>query len=257
MANLAPIKKEAHQNLKIAAKRGLPDISKQHIITTHAREFAQLATCFPIFFINDNGRYRSVLMTGLEAGENLYYKPENGLLESLFMPQALAMTPFSLGLDPEKEKTLTACVDLDSEFVGEDKDLPLFDENGEETDLLKSVQEGLGNLYNSEVLTEKFVKELTENDLLHELQLNIDFASGEKKKLVGLFGINEEKLQALSDEKVLDFTKRGLYVPIHALLLSLGQVNRLAKLRNERSDQKVVGLRLIPASAEEQQAANA
>ncbi len=255
MANFAPVKKELHQNLKVAAQRGLPDISGQHIIATHAREFPQLATSFPIFLIKDNERFRPVLMTGLEAGENLFYK--DGILDSLFMPQAIALAPFSLGLDPEKEKTLTTCVDLDSEYVGEDKEIPLFDEKGEESELFKNIQEALGNLYNSEVLTEKFVKELEDNDLLVELQLNIDFANGEKKKLVGLYGINEEKLQALSDEKIVDFTKRGIFVPIHAMLLSFGQINRLAKLRNETDGKKVVSLRIAPAEAEEQQAANA
>ncbi|QOL26334.1 SapC family protein [Thalassotalea sp. LPB0316] len=255
MANFAPVKKESHQNLKVATQRGLPDISNQHIIATHAREFPQLATSFPIFLIKDGERFRPVLMTGLEAGENLYYK--DGVLDSLFMPQALALAPFSLGLDPEKEKTLTTCVDLDSEYVGEDKDLPLFDEKGEETQLFKNIQEALGDLYNSEVLTEKFVKELVDHELLAELQLNIDYATGEKKKLVGLFGIDEQKLQALSDEKILDFTKRGIFVPMHAMLLSLGQINRLAKLRNETDGKKVVSLRVAPADAEEQQAANA
>ena len=87
MANFAPVKKESHQNLKVTTQRGLPDISNQHIIATHAREFPQLATSFPIFLIKDGERYRPVLMTGLEAGENLFYK--DGVLDSLFMPHRI------------------------------------------------------------------------------------------------------------------------------------------------------------------------
>ena len=194
-------------------------------------------------------RYRSVVMLGLEAGENLYHKKDTW--NAVYIPQSISMAPFSLGLDPEKEKTLTACVDLDSEFVGEDKDHALFDEEGNDTEFFKGVQDSLGRLYDNEVMNEKFLKELVENDLLLELELNIMLASGETKKLVGLFGIDEKKIQALTDEQVLDFHKRGLFIPIHALLGSAGQINRLAQLRNQgESKAKVNAIRFAPAKVE-------
>ncbi|MBA6365714.1 SapC family protein, partial [Colwellia sp. BRX8-8] len=87
--------------------------------------------------------------------------------------------------------------------------------------------------------------ELAENDLLRELELHINFSTGENKKLVGLFGINEKKLQELSEAKVLDFHKRGLFIPIHAMLGSIGQINRLAQLRNlSDSEQKVTAIQI-------------
>ena len=85
------------------------------------------------------------------------------------------------------------------------------------------------------------------NDLLQELELNIALSTGEKKKLVGIFTINEEKVKALPDDKVLDFHKRGLFVPIYSMLGSLSQMNRLAQLRNQFSENKVTGVQIIPA----------
>jgi hypothetical protein len=80
---------------------------------------------------------------------------------------------------------------------------------------------------------------------LQELELHINFSTGENKKLVGLFGIDEKKLQELSDDKILDFHKRGLFVPIHAMLGSVSQINRLAQLRNlADSPQKVIGIQV-------------
>jgi hypothetical protein len=188
-------------------------------------------------------------MLGLEAGENLYH--EETTWNAVYIPQSLAITPFSLGLDPEKEKTLTACVDLDNEFVGEDKELALFDAEGNDTEFFKGVQESLGRLYDNELMNEKFMKELVDNDLLLELELEIGFASGENKKLVGLYGIDEKKVQALSDDKVLDFHKRGLFIPIHAMLGSVGQINRLAQLRNKsESPNKVKAIGFKPVVEE-------
>ncbi len=251
MANIVAIKKEQHQKLKLANKRNLKHVAGQHIIPVTAAEFAKAASSFPVVIVKDPGseRYRSVAMLGLEAGENLFFTDDKWM--GLYIPQSIGMAPFMLGVDPDKEKTLTACIDLDSEFVGEDKDLALFDDKGEETEVLKNVQKSLGRIYENERMTEQFIKELVDNDLLQELELNINVVSGENKKLVGIFTINEEKIAKLADDKVLDFHKRGLFVPIHAMLGSLSQVNRLVQLRNESSEAKITGIQIAPVKAEE------
>lgn len=248
MPNIVPINKETHKNLKVATKRNLSHVIGQHIVPVHAREYAQAATSYPIVLVKEpeSSRYRSVAMLGLEAGENLYYTDDKW--NAVYVPQSISQVPFALGLDPEKEKTLTTCIDIESEFVGEDKDNALFDEKGEETEFYKNVQESLGRVYDNEVMTEKFVKELDENNLLIELELKMDLSTGEKTKLVGLYGIDERKLQELSDEVVLDFHKRGMFVPIHAMLCSVGQINRLAQLRNlSDSPKKVAGIQFAVA----------
>jgi len=251
MATIVPVKKEQHKNLKVSAKRNLSHAANQHIVPVNAHEFSQAGTNFPVVFVKDpdTGVFRSVIMLGLEAGENLFYRDD--VWNAIYVPQSVGMVPFALGLDPEKEKTLTACIDLDSPFVGEDKEQALFDEKGEHTDFFKNVEDSLGRLYNNEVASEQFTKAMLENDLLQELELQIDFASGEKKKLVGIFTINEKKLSEISDEQVLDFHKRGLFIPIYSLLGSVGQINRLIQLRNDHSDNKINGIQIQPIKAEE------
>jgi len=256
MANIVPVRKDQHQNLKLATTRNISHVAGQHIIPVAAAEYAQSSASFPIVFVKnpDSPRFRSVAMLGLEAGENLFFQDEKW--SALSMPQSISMVPFSLGLDPDKENTLTACVDLDSEFVGEDKDLALFEEDGKESEVLTNVQQALGRLFDNERMTENFIKELQENDLLQELELNIGLSTGEKKKLVGIYTVNEEKIKSLSDDKVLDFHKRGLFVPIYSMLGSLSQINRLVQLRNSVSENKVTGVQVVPVAKEAADAAN-
>lgn len=251
MANFVPVRKEQHQNLKLAKARDLKHVAGQHIVPVTAAEYAAASSSFPIVLVKnpDSERYRSVAMLGLEAGENLYFQDEKW--SGLSIPQSISMVPFSLGLDPDKENTLTACVDMDSDFVGEDQDLPLFEEDGKESEVLDNVQQALGRLYDNERMTENFIKELEENELLQELELNIALSTGEKKKLVGVFTINEDKVKALSDDKVVDFHKRGLFVPIYSMLGSLSQVNRLVQLRNQVSEVKVTGVQISPVAKAE------
>lgn len=246
MANIVPIRKDQHQNLKLAKTRDLSHVAGQHIIPLTAAEFAQASASFPVVFVKnpDSERYRSVAMLGLEAGENLFYQDDKWTAMSI--PQSISMVPFSLGIDPDKENTLTACVDLDSEFIGEEQDLPLFEDGDKESEVLVNVQQALGRLYDNERMTDKFIKELEDNDLLQELELNIALSNEEKKKLVGIFTINEDKVKELPDDVVLDFHKRGLFVPIYSMLGSLGQMNRLAQLRNQTSENKVTGVQIAP-----------
>jgi hypothetical protein len=257
MANFVPVRKEQHQNLKLASKRNLEHVANQHIVTITAAEYAQASASFPVVLVKnpDSPRYRSVAMLGLEAGENLFYTDEKW--SALSLPQSVAMAPFSLGIDPDKENTLTACVDVDSPLVGEDKDLALFEADGKETELLANVQNSLGRLYENEKMTENFIKELEENDLLQELELNISLSSGEKKKLTGIFTVNEEKVKSLADDKILDFHKRGLFVPIYAMLGSLGQLNRLVQLRSLSGNAKIAGIQVSPLVKEEAKAETA
>jgi hypothetical protein len=256
MANFVAIKADKHQNLKVSQKRNLAHVAKQHIIAISAAEYAQASSSFPIVFVKNPGseRFRSVAMLGMESEENLFYKNDKWL--GLTVPQSIGMAPFALGLDPDKENTLTACVDVDSDFVGEDKDLALFDAEGKESELLTNVQNSLGRLYENEKMTESFIKELSENDLLHELELKIDLSTGEKKKLTGIFTINEDKVKALADDKVLDFHKRGLFVPIYSMLGSLSQINRLVQLRNESNEEQVTSIQMTPVVKEAETAAS-
>jgi len=251
MANFVPVRKEQHQKLKIANKRDLSHVAGQHIVPITATEYAQASVSFPIVLVKneESQQFRSVVMLGLEAGENLFYQDEKW--SGLSVPQSIGMTPFALGVDPDKEKTLTACIDVDSQFVGEDKDLALFEDDGKESEVLLNVQKSLGHLYDSEKMTESFIKEVIDNDLLQELELKITLSTGENKKLVGIYTINEEKIKALSDEKVIDFHKRGLFIPIYSMLGSLGQVNRLVQLRNQVSDVKISGIQVVPVKKDE------
>jgi len=254
MANFVAIKSDKHQNLKISQKRNLAHVANQHIVTVTASEYAQSSASFPIVLVKnpDSPRYRSVAMLGIEAGENVYYQDDKW--SALSVPQSIGMAPFALGLDPEKENTLTACVDVDSEFVGEDKDLALFEAEGKESELLTNVQNSLGRLYENEKMTESFIKELEDNDMLQELELKIDLSTGEKKKLTGLFTVNEDKIKSLADDKVLDFHKRGLFVPIYAMLGSLSQINRLVQLRNQNNEVQVTSIKIEQLAKQEAQA---
>ena len=56
MANIVPLRKDQHKNLKVSSKRTLDHMKEQHIAPITAREFAQAATSYPVVLIKDNNR---------------------------------------------------------------------------------------------------------------------------------------------------------------------------------------------------------
>lgn len=253
MATIVPIKSDLHKNLKVITERDLSHANDSHIVPIHASEYSKAASSFPIVIIKEtqSQAYRSVVMLGVDEGENLY--TDGKKWNATYIPQTITMVPFVLSLDPEKENTLTTCINTDSPYVSEDKGEALFDAEGNDTEFFKGIKESLGRIYQNEINTDKFIKELEANDLLKEYELNLVSGSGERHRMRGLFSIDEQKLAELPEEKVLDFHKRGLFIPIHAMLISLGQVQRLAQLRNlSESEKKLAGIRIVPLQAEEE-----
>ena len=55
MANVVTVRKNLHQNIKIATKRGLEHIANQHIAPISAREYPKAGNNFPIFLVKHSG----------------------------------------------------------------------------------------------------------------------------------------------------------------------------------------------------------
>lgn len=72
--------------------------------------------------------------------------------------------------------------------------------------------------------------------LFKPIDMNIRFLSGEIQKLKGLHTIDEDKFQSLSLEDLDKLRKEGYLMPIHAMLVSIMQVNKLINLSNEVVD---------------------
>ncbi|MGK0268580.1 MAG: hypothetical protein ACI8Y3_001197, partial [Paraglaciecola sp.] len=70
-------------------------------------------------------------------------------------------------------------------------------------------------------------------------------------KIKGVYTINQSALRLLSDALVIDFNKNDYLTAIHAMLASLGQVNRLIKLHNGSEEQKIAGVQMRIDSGEE------
>ncbi len=238
--NYVPLDKDKHKDLKVKLSNNFTHAKDAHLAAASIREFAQLASCMPIVFITDpkTESTHAVVVLGLEQGVNLFLKDEKWLGHAV--PLNIVRYPFDVRPDGDK---LGVFIDENCELVGDKEGEPLFTDKGEPSPYLENRQQLLSELANSEMATQDFIKKITELNLLDNVALNAKYANGQTRNINGMQTINESRLKELSDETILELNKTGYLGAIYAVLMSLGQLNRIIQLTSD-DENPVAALRL-------------
>jgi hypothetical protein len=141
-------------------------------------------------------------------------------------------------------------VDEESQYLAENEGQALFDGENQTQNLLQ-VQKVFADYFKDEIATQKFIAQLLDCNLLKELELVVQYENSSSIKIKGIYTINQSALRELSDALVIDFNKKDYLTAIHAMLASLGQVNRLIKLHNGSEELKIAGVQMRLDSGEE------
>ena len=154
--------------------------------------------------------------------------------------------PFDVRPDGDK---LGVYIDENSDLIS-DEGQALFTEAGEASEFLDNRQKFLADLANSEMLTQRFVAKVVELDLLDPIQIRLTYQDGKQRNVTGMMSINEKKLLELPEEQVLELHKQGFLGAIYAVMMSVGQLNRLVELSND-TDNPIRNMQLSAVKAEE------
>ncbi|MES2605655.1 MAG: SapC family protein [Pseudomonadota bacterium] len=247
--NIETVSHAKHAKLRLKPNADWGHAKGTHLAGITLSELSATAGNFPIVFIRtpDNKNYHPVAMLGLRPGENHYYNADGW--DSTYVPLMIQRHPFLIGFDdskPEDSRELTACVNRNSPFLSENADegIALFKEDGGETDLLLTVHRLLKDIFDSERLTEQFTTKLMELDLFSPFELILQPQNAEPRKVTGMYTINENKMRALTPEQVQELHKLDFLPPAYIMMGSLYQLNTLLKLRNKKSEEKIVDFRI-------------
>lgn len=223
-----------HREWKLRPLPGVNFARKAHAVMLIAPEFFDAAREFPIVFVRDGDTIMPIAMLGLAEGENLF-TDESGRWYARYIPAYIRRYPFILS-EPIDGQTYLA-VDQDCEAVVKDggEGQRMFDENGEGTEALKTIQEFVSQFQDSYNVTRQYTKALDELGLFREMSLNAIMKSdGAQHSIGGFLIVDEEKLQNLPDEKIVELHKNGALRGIHTHLFSLANVNLLIERQAAR-----------------------
>ena len=240
MADIQVLSSELHRNLRVVTKRGAEYGENIHIVPVAADELRNLVLEYPVILVKDrdSGRYTLCAMLGFEEGENLFLDGEEW--DASYIPAQIRRQPFSLLYTAEKDgkpdpKSIVISIDMESDRIQEEEGEALFDEDGGQTDYLKSVHDLLAGIGPASRATEAFIDTLSEHDMIEPGRLDVQFGEGQKKSFDGLYSINEEKLGKLEGDTLVDFYKRGYLQAAWMLLASLGNMRKLLVRRTKES----------------------
>ena len=232
--NIVQLDKIQHANIKLKKSLDLKRVSSGNMSPVIFHEMSQLATEFPLIFIKnrDTGEFNCVAIFGFESGQNLFV--ENKQWTGKQLPALLTHTPLGMTSVLDDSDKLVVVIDTLSESVSEDEGEALFDEQGNETEFLKTRIQAMLNYQQYVKVTKDLVQLIVELDLLESKDFSYEIG-GKKQKVGGMYLISEDKLNQLQDDKLLLLHKKGALGPIYHHLSSLHNfkvlLNKMSQLQ--------------------------
>jgi len=232
MSTPIPLQNDKHAKLKVSPSADFTRFKERHLIPIITQDFFSLACEFPLVFVknNETDEFVPVAVMGLREGHNLYCQTDQW--QGLVIPASFNNAPFGIArVDPEGEQ-YAVMVEEDSPLLSEEKGEPLFKEDGERTEYFDKRVEAMVNVAQQTLNTQAICKLLAEKELFMTQQLQLRHRpDAPSYNIDGIYTVNEEALNGLSDEDYLDLRTRGLLGMIYAHLTSLQQFRRISKLQ--------------------------
>lgn len=246
---VVPLALERHRHKKVRQTVRFDFAADFHIAYVTVQEFARAASTYPIVFLEDPPKdsFRPVVLMGLETGRNLFVSAE-GQWNAAYIPAMIRRYPFALSKAAE-EGQFVVCVDEASSLISDTEGAPLFDEQGQATEVIEHVKRYLSELQQMDMATQEFTRFLQSHQLLSPLNMRIN-ASAQERNITGCFVVHEERLNALSDELFLQMRSKGYLPAIYGHLMSLPQIERLVQLNRARTPAAPTAPQEAPAALE-------
>lgn len=230
---MIPLNKHEHGHLKLAPNADIDYARTAHFAQIVAPEFGPAASVFPIVFVMNPSteQYEPVVMLGFEKGQNLAIN-DDGQWGAPFVPATIRQYPFGYSIVEDQPDQWVLVFDEESGLLVEGEGEPLFDENGEESELTKTIMQFIGELQGAAAATIEFTRYMKELDVF--VPLNLRIPRGEATLAIDdVHGIDEKKFMELPDETFIEIKNRGYLPLIYSHLLSLAQMERLVAMDAE------------------------
>lgn len=237
--SMVALDRVVHKGLRMRTDHALlTQAAPLNSVFLNAVEFADACREFPIVFVRTGqaqgdkpAPLAPLAVLGLTAGENLFL--EEGRWIGEYAPAYFRRYPFAMARVEEGSDNLAVCFDEQWEAFSPEGE-PLFTEAGEPTEMLQNLVNFLDSFEAEVERTRRVCEVLEASGVLEPMRFEAQIADGPSVEVDGFLAVNQEKLMALPDDKVLEFHKAGLLQLLEMHRLSLSNMGRLAQKRNKK-----------------------
>ena len=215
---------EQHADLYLE-QTGFQHAAASNSVYITAVEFLKVAREYPIVFAgNAEQGIAPVALLGLDPECNLYLN-DDGQWRGDYIPAYVRRYPFILatgeGTTAQPDR-FTVCIDeacpgLNRQGRGQ----RLFSEDGQQSDTLSAAIRLLREYQGHIHLTSEFCTALADLAILEPMAATFSTETGDRRRLQGFMGVNEEKLRALAPDQLAELISRKYLDLIFAHLWSL------------------------------------
>ncbi|MFT5661937.1 MAG: putative transposase [Sulfurimonas sp.] len=229
--NLVILDKEQHKSSKLSPVENLLFAKNVSFVPILTNEVYKIGSSLPIVFsANEEASLISLVSLG---GENLAINEEGKWINE-YIPSYLRKYPFSLAAAKDNLEKKIILIDDEASVVSKSKGKQLFKKNGEQSEVLSDAIKLLTTHEYQAQVTHNVSKLIAQSGILENMDISIG-KDEEKKVLVSGFKVvNREKLNALSDDILADWVRKGIIYLIDTHLKSLENIKFLFTLAHER-----------------------
>ena len=238
MANFVMLNQEQHADIKVIDERSQVYGDNVMYAMTFPFEFRNVQGSYPIFFQKnaETGAFFPVALFGFQEAENLFL--DDSGWNAAYIPLMIRRQPFLIGFQEDStakdKKKAVITIDMDSPRVNTEKGNALF-EHGGMTEYLSQMNANLEMINAAHEHNEKFFNAIMELELIEQFTLDVPLKDGSTNQLLGLYTINEDKVQELSGEQMQQLNSQGFLMPIFMVMASHSCLRTLVDRKNEQT----------------------
>tara|TARA_B100000900_G_C20531374_1_gene696469 strand:+ start:501 stop:1241 length:741 start_codon:yes stop_codon:yes gene_type:complete len=230
MSKFVPLAKDQHAKLRVIQSGDYTRFKQQNLIPIVVRDFFTLSAEFPLVFVTnkDTEDFMPVAIMGLQEGQNLYCQEEP--FPAHVVPVGFGNAPFAITATDDSRDQFAVLVDEESALLSDSEGEHVFTDDGNKTEYMEARIEGLVQAAQQNHQTQEITKYLAEKGLLMTQQVRLQHSpDGRLYNIDGIYVVDEQKFNELSEEDFLDMRSRGLIALVYAHLNSLQQLRRVSE----------------------------
>ncbi|MFK7888089.1 MAG: SapC family protein [Gammaproteobacteria bacterium] len=237
---LAEVTPERHSSWHVAKDASVVFASMQHVVQVRAAEVVHAVCSFPLFLSRSaqSGQWLISAVTGLWPGQSLAVS--DGIWRATFQPTSMLTYPFALMKSSGGPRPWAIGMNEANPVFREGDGYALYEKDGRPSAYFDRIAKQLEADIEFDIQTEQFLSYLVDNDYCKAVNINVHQDDGQVQTITGLHTLDEDRVQALTPEQLGELNERGYLAPMHAMLMSLFQLNTLVRLNNERDDNPTV-----------------
>jgi hypothetical protein len=239
MARYELLNNIAHKDLRVATHFGAQFGDAVGTVPAFPTEYAELQRDYPIFFRRnkENGELYSVALLGFERNENLFL--QGNYWNASYVPGAIVKGPFLIGfqekqIEGELRREPMIHVDMEHARVVGGEGEPVFLPRGGHSPYLQNIITVLRGINDGVEAGKPMFAALDALGLIQPVALELSFDESHGANLSGLWGIDRERLAALTAESLFELHRAGFLEGVYLVLASLHNMRRLIAAKQRR-----------------------